>query len=171
MRAALVFELPKVTLPHNPRTRARQFDRCGCGPRNARGRGGSGSCGRSRTMRARRRRAPLSNLLALTFVRPGELRAAEWAEVNLDGAVWVHPRREDEDAPPAPRPPRAARHGDPARALRHHRARQVCLPVRSLTRALHEREHRLRRSRLASPSGCSLISPLGQRAATKTSRK
>ncbi len=30
-------------------------------------------------------------LLALTFVRPGELRAAEWAEFNLDAAVWVIP--------------------------------------------------------------------------------
>jgi integrase len=30
-------------------------------------------------------------LLALTFVRPGELRAAEWAEFDLDAAVWVIP--------------------------------------------------------------------------------
>lgn len=30
-------------------------------------------------------------LLALTFVRPGELRAAEWAEFNLEGAVWAIP--------------------------------------------------------------------------------
>jgi integrase len=30
-------------------------------------------------------------LLALTFVRPGELRAAEWAEIDLDAAVWVIP--------------------------------------------------------------------------------
>lgn len=27
-------------------------------------------------------------LLGLTFVRPGELRAAEWAEFDLDAAVW-----------------------------------------------------------------------------------
>jgi integrase len=27
-------------------------------------------------------------LLALTFVRPGELRAAEWAEFDLDRAIW-----------------------------------------------------------------------------------
>ena len=27
-------------------------------------------------------------LLALTFVRPGELRAAEWAEFDLDAAIW-----------------------------------------------------------------------------------
>ena len=30
-------------------------------------------------------------LLALTFVRPGELRAAEWAEFELDAAVWKIP--------------------------------------------------------------------------------
>jgi integrase len=30
-------------------------------------------------------------LLALTFVRPGELRSAEWAEVDLDNAIWSIP--------------------------------------------------------------------------------
>jgi len=30
-------------------------------------------------------------LLALTFVRPGELRAAEWTEFDLDAAVWSIP--------------------------------------------------------------------------------
>jgi integrase len=30
-------------------------------------------------------------LLALTFVRPGELRAAEWAEFDLDTGVWSMP--------------------------------------------------------------------------------
>lgn len=30
-------------------------------------------------------------LLALTFVRPGELRAAEWAEFDLPAAIWVIP--------------------------------------------------------------------------------
>ena len=30
-------------------------------------------------------------LLALTFVRPGELRAAEWAEFDLEAAVWSIP--------------------------------------------------------------------------------
>jgi integrase len=30
-------------------------------------------------------------LLALTFVRPGELSAAEWAEFDFDGAVWEIP--------------------------------------------------------------------------------
>jgi len=31
-------------------------------------------------------------LLALTFVRPGELRAAEWAEFDLGATVWEIPR-------------------------------------------------------------------------------
>lgn len=30
-------------------------------------------------------------LAALTFVRPGELRAAEWAEIDLDAGVWSIP--------------------------------------------------------------------------------
>ena len=30
-------------------------------------------------------------LLALTFVRPGELRAAEWGEFDLDNAIWSIP--------------------------------------------------------------------------------
>jgi integrase len=30
-------------------------------------------------------------LLALTFVRPGELRAAEWSEFDLDAAIWSIP--------------------------------------------------------------------------------
>jgi integrase len=30
-------------------------------------------------------------LLALTFMRPGELRAAEWTEFDLDSVVWEIP--------------------------------------------------------------------------------
>jgi len=30
-------------------------------------------------------------LLSLTFVRPGELRAAEWAQFDLDGSIWAIP--------------------------------------------------------------------------------
>ena len=30
-------------------------------------------------------------LLALTFVRPGELRSAEWSEIDLNGALWTIP--------------------------------------------------------------------------------
>jgi integrase len=32
-------------------------------------------------------------LLVLTFVRPGELRAAEWAEFDLDAAIWRIPEQ------------------------------------------------------------------------------
>lgn len=32
-------------------------------------------------------------LLPLVFVRPGELRLAEWAEIDLDGATWAIPGR------------------------------------------------------------------------------
>jgi integrase len=47
-------------------------------------------------------------LLALTFVRPGELRAAEWAEFDLDAGVWVIPAekmkmRREHRVPLAPR--------------------------------------------------------------------
>jgi integrase len=30
-------------------------------------------------------------LLSLTFVRPGELRAAEWSEIDLGAAIWAIP--------------------------------------------------------------------------------
>ena len=48
-------------------------------------------------------------LLALTFVRPGELRAAGWVEFDLDAAVWEIPAgrmkmRKAHRVPLAPRP-------------------------------------------------------------------
>jgi integrase len=48
-------------------------------------------------------------LLALTFVRPGELRAAEWTEFDLDGAVWEIPAGRMKMRKPhrVPLPPRA----------------------------------------------------------------
>jgi integrase len=47
-------------------------------------------------------------LLALTFVRPGELRSAEWREFDLERALWVIPAekmkmRRDHRVPLAPR--------------------------------------------------------------------
>jgi len=30
-------------------------------------------------------------MLALTFVRPGELRGAQWAEIDFDSAIWTIP--------------------------------------------------------------------------------
>ena len=32
------------------------------------------------------------------FVRPGELRHAEWEEIDLEAGLWIDPGREDEDA-------------------------------------------------------------------------
>jgi integrase len=48
-------------------------------------------------------------LIALTFVRPGELRAAEWSEFDLDNAIWEIPAgrmkmRRPHRVPLAPRP-------------------------------------------------------------------
>jgi integrase len=47
-------------------------------------------------------------LLALTFVRPGELRSAEWAEFDLDRSLWTIPAakmkmRRPHQVPLAPR--------------------------------------------------------------------
>ena len=64
-------------------------------------------------------------LLALTFVRPGELRAAEWAAAS--------------------RPARAARRGDLARASGDNRRRKVPFPLDPLGGALHVGKHRQRR--------------------------
>ena len=45
-------------------------------------------------------------LAPLVFVRPGELRKAEWSEFYIPEAEWRIPRFEDEDATAAPCPPR-----------------------------------------------------------------
>jgi len=37
-------------------------------------------------------------LALLVFVRPGELRHAEWSEINLDEAEWRIPRRLSENS-------------------------------------------------------------------------
>ena len=57
-------------------------------------------------------------LLALTFVRPGELRAAEWAEFRSRRPPFRRYPRKNEDEASAPRPARAARRRDLARASR-----------------------------------------------------
>ena len=76
-------------------------------------------------------------LLALTFVRPGELRAAEWPEFDLDSAVWEIPGWPHEDAQAAPCSARAPRGFAPQRASQAHRPVQVSVPVRAVGRALH----------------------------------
>ena len=36
------------------------------------------------------------------FVRPGELRHAEWREIDLEGALWIIPGGQDKNAQGAP---------------------------------------------------------------------
>ena len=76
-------------------------------------------------------------LLALTFVRPGELRAAEWAEFDLDAAVWEIPagRMKMRKAHRVPLAPRAV--GGSQRASKADRTRQVSVSVRPVGCALH----------------------------------
>lgn len=66
-------------------------------------------------------------LTPLLFVRPGELRAAEWSEFNLDVAEWRIPaakmKMKVEHGAIA-----EAGGGTPARAAPRHRTRKVCLP-------------------------------------------
>ena len=40
--------------------------------------------------------------LVLTAAKWGEVRWAEWAEIDRDGRVWTVPARRGEDEPPAP---------------------------------------------------------------------
>jgi integrase len=46
---------------------------------------------RQQGLRGRARTWITLQLLSLTIVRPGELRAAEWSEIDLDAAVWAIP--------------------------------------------------------------------------------
>ena len=71
-------------------------------------------------------------LLALTLVRPGELRAAEWAEFDLDAAVWSIPGEKMKMKRPhrVPLAPRSHRHS--ARASNHNGQGKFLFPsVRS----------------------------------------
>jgi integrase len=49
------------------------------------------SCVQSKTIKGTPETRAALELLALTFVRPGELRPAEWTEIDLDAAVWEIP--------------------------------------------------------------------------------
>ena len=78
-------------------------------------------------------------LLALTFVRPGELRAAEWADFDLATGVWSSPCRKDENEAPASRPARAASRGHSARPAIDDGPGKIPVPVlRSATRCMSE---------------------------------
>ena len=79
-------------------------------------------------------------LLALTFVRPGELRAAEWAEFDLDAAVWEIPAGRMKMRKPHG-PARPARGGDSRGASEVDGTRQFSFSVGPFGRPLHVREH------------------------------
>ena len=71
-------------------------------------------------------------LLALTFMRPGELRAAEWTEFDLDSVVLGNPQWPNEDAQATPCSARGPRGFSPQRASQAHRTVQVSVPVRAV---------------------------------------
>jgi integrase len=80
-------------------------------------------------------------LLALTFARPGEIRAAEWSEFDLAGASWSIPAAKMKMRRPhrIPLAPRAV-------TLLHEihgitRQWSLCFPVQSIAGAPHERKH------------------------------
>ena len=83
-------------------------------------------------------------LLALTFVRPGELRAAEWTEFDLDAAIWSIPPRKDENETPAPGSAGPASRRDPPRASNPNRTGKIPFSVRSFGSALHVRKYHKR---------------------------
>ena len=80
-------------------------------------------------------------LLALTFVRPGELRSAEWSEFGLDGAVWSISAEKMKMRRPhrVPLSPRAIAILRDLHAITG-KGRYLFPSVRSAT-PLHEREH------------------------------
>jgi integrase len=70
-------------------------------------------------------------LAPLVFVRPGELRKAEWAEVDLDAAEWRIPAARDEVARYTHRSAVDAGGRRSTRAPRAHRPRRWQIPVRA----------------------------------------
>jgi hypothetical protein len=64
----------------------------------------------------------------LVFVRPGELRKAEWTEFFVAEAEW-RIRLEDEDETAAPCSARPAGPFDYCRASRDHRQIQISIPL------------------------------------------
>lgn len=78
-------------------------------------------------------------LAALTFVRPGELRAAEWAEFDLDTAIWSIPGEKMKMKRPhrVPLAPRAVAILRALRAITGH-GKFLFPSVRSATRCMSE---------------------------------
>jgi integrase len=79
-------------------------------------------------------------LLALTFVRPGELRAAEWREFDLDNAIWEIPagRMKMRRSHRVPLAPRAVAILQELWKLTGHHGRLAFPSVRSLDRCMSE---------------------------------
>jgi len=78
------------------------------------------------------------------FVRPGELRSAEWTEFDTQGQVWSLPGREDEDAAAASGAALASGARYARRSPRFDGRWAISLPVVPLTEAVYVREHNQR---------------------------
>jgi len=83
-------------------------------------------------------------LAPLVFVRPGELRRAEWAEIDLDKEEWRIPGENNEGRGLACRPPVHPSLKPLARTPPPDRTRALCLPFCPFPqrRPLHERKRR-----------------------------
>ena len=89
-------------------------------------------------------------LAPLVFVRPGELRAAQWAEFDFDKSEWRIPASPHEGARTAHRSAVDSGRGHPSRTAAAHRSVSLRLPERPQSLPGHERECHHRR---ASPYG------------------
>lgn len=92
-------------------------------------------------------------LAPLLFQRPGELRAAEWAEFDLEGGTWEISGGSDEANETgqsgwrcAHRPALISGRRHPARAALSHRLRAAPVPQRSHERPPHVGQHGQRRA-------------------------
>lgn len=72
-------------------------------------------------------------LMPLTFTCPCELCQAEWANINLDRAMWTVPAEVKKQAAPL-----QAGRGDPARPATAHRRRPLRVPQRTEGRRAHD---------------------------------
>ena len=80
-------------------------------------------------------------LLPLLFCRPGELRAAEWSEFDLDGAVWTIPAARTKMRRPHRVPLSTQALAILRAAPSDHRRRRPRLSKRPVAAAVHQREH------------------------------
>ena len=82
-------------------------------------------------------RAMCPELAPLVFVRPGELRKAEWADIDLDAAEWRYTVTKTNT--PHIVPLSTAGRGHPARTSPPHRRRALCLSRSAQQRPTNER--------------------------------